>query len=86
MKITVPENTEPINVVTKEIFDTIQVFVIPKPEMNRTTLTLTTGRLEFCEYRFNKKTVRNITNVCTERIFDSQPFVYNKKLYGFNLD
>jgi len=43
VKITVPENTEPINVVTKEIFDTIQVFVIPKPEMNRTTLTLTTG-------------------------------------------
>ena len=63
MKITVPENTEPINVVTKEIFDTIQVFVIPKPEMNRTTLTLTTGRLEFCEYRFNKKTVRDITCV-----------------------
>ena len=34
---------------------------------------------EMSTYRFNQKTVRGITYVCNEAIFDSRPFMYNKK-------
>ena len=29
-------------------------------------------------YISNQKTVRGITYICSERVFDSQPFMYNK--------
>ena len=62
-------SANPKEIVTKEIFDAISVFVIPKPQLDRTPLTVNVLEKKICGYPImikNEKYMRNqfMFNVC----------------------